>query len=384
MRSTKVPKPGGGNSLGRRSALVIGVAVAAASLTIVLAAQAAFGFVPHKAAFGFVPHTGTGRPAAVALLSTSYPAEYDTGYPHGLPGDTRTPVALTAYTGPCTITAAGTVIDGKDINCRINIRASGVVIKNSRIRVSNDKALYVNDVFHAVIMDTEMDGQHTDNSTGGISLIGDGSYTCVRCNLHGSGDIARANWGGVAIVDSWLHDGYCIQTGCHNDTIQSTGWTNSCTPNVEGLPPVAGSTDTTAARYCIRVVHSRLENQNNQTSNILLKADQGAIHDVLVENNLFNGGGYSFYWYDGTANQISAGLVRNNRFRRDTSVPCKNPDGTLKAVSPNLGSTSVPATKGYWSLGGCFGPVASNVPVTSRYPTWTNNVWDDTGAAIPF
>ena len=46
-----------------------------------------------------------------------------------------------------------------------------------------------------------------------------------------------------------------------------------------------------------------------------LKADQGPIHDVLVENNLFNGGGYTVYWYDANF-KSTKGTVRNNRLRR--------------------------------------------------------------------
>jgi hypothetical protein len=88
----------------------------------------------------------------------------------------------------------------------------------------------------------------------------------------------------------------------------------------------------------------------------LLKADQGAIHNVLVENNLFNGGGYTFYWYDANF-QISQGIVRNNRFKRA-------------------------AGGGYWPNGGYYGPLATQVSDNNRLPVWTNNVWDDNGAPI--
>ncbi|HEV7454254.1 MAG TPA: hypothetical protein VGO07_03260 [Candidatus Saccharimonadales bacterium] len=300
--------------------------------------------------------TSGGSSGGGTSAPSGWPDDNNTGYPHGVAGDTRTPVTLTAYAGPCILTSP-TTINGKDISCRIEVRSSGVVIKNSRIRVVNENAVYVNNVYHVVIMDTELDGQHGDNSAGGISLIGDGSYTCIRCNMHGSGDIARINWGGIAIIDSWLHDPYCIQNSCHNDVMQSTD--GNCTNGVDGvIGKVAGTTDTDTGNYCIKIVHNRLENPNTQTSNILLKADQGPIHNVLEDNNLFNGGGYTLYWYDSTY-QISQGIIRNNRFKR----------------SP---------TGGYWPNGGYYGPSAGNVADQSRWPTWTNNVWDDTGAAIPF
>lgn len=286
---------------------------------------------------------------------SGWPADYNTGYPHGLPGDTRTPVTLTPYTGSCILTSPVT-INAKDITCRLYVRSAGVVIKNSRIRVSNEGGIYINDDnYHTLITDTEVDGQHQDNSAGGISLIGDGSYTCIRCNLHGSGDIIRINWGGVAVIDSWLHDPYCMQESCHNDIMQSTD--GDCTigaTSINGLVP--NSSDSTSGSYCLKIVHNRLENPHTQTSNILLKADQGNIHDVLVENNLFNGGGYTFYWYD-SGYKISNGVVRNNRFRRA-------------------------AGGGYWPNGGYFGPVATKVASPTQLPVWTNNVWDDNGALI--
>ena len=42
-------------------------------------------------------------------------------------------VSLSAYTGPCTISAANTVIDAKTINCDLTIRDHGVKITRSKI-----------------------------------------------------------------------------------------------------------------------------------------------------------------------------------------------------------------------------------------------------------
>jgi hypothetical protein len=108
-------------------------------------------------------------------------------------------------------------------------------------------------------------------------------------------------------------------------------------------------------RYCLDFEHNSLQNPNQQTSNILIKADQGNIHDVYVNNNLFNGGGYSFYWYDAGFRSTN-GTVVNNHFMR----------------SPEAG--------GVFAKGGYWGPVAINA---AQNPiAWANNVWDDTGAQI--
>jgi hypothetical protein len=258
-----------------------------------------------------------------------FPAANNTGYPQGLPGDTRTKVTLTPYTGPMTITAAGTVIDGKDINGQLEIKARNVTIRNSRIRVANVQAVTsTDDDANLRIEDTEVDGQLKDASAGGIALIGRTGYLLLRVNAHGSGDILRVDGRGT-VQDSWLHDPGGTGSAQHNDVIQSTN-----------------------ATY-IRILHNRLENQHTQTSCILLKADLGSISDVIVDSNLMNGGGYSFYWYDAKF-KISNGKVTNNKFMRQSGG-------------------------GVWPKGGYYGTHAFSA---SQLPLWSNNTWNDNGTAI--
>ena len=292
-------------------------------------------------------------------IDAGFPTAATTGYPHGLPGDTRTPVTLTPYTGPTTITVPGTVIESKHITDRLNIRAANVTIRNSLIQVTNSQAINItnNPAYWGLkVIDTEIDGTRTDNSTGGISLIGDGGYRLIRVDAHSSGDIARANWGGVAIIDSWLHDPYCVQETCHNDVIQTTE--ANCvlgTSSVDGL--VAGTSDKVEGSFCIKILGNRLENPFTQTSLMLFKADQGDIHDVLVAGNLLNGGGYGLYWYDHNVGTYRSthGTVLDNRWMR----------------AP---------TGGYFVKGGLNNTHAFRAALL---PTWSGNRWADTGARIP-
>ncbi|GAA3241489.1 hypothetical protein ACFO1B_07905 [Dactylosporangium siamense] len=258
-----------------------------------------------------------------------YPAAHNTGYPHGLPGDTRPKVTLTPYSGPMTITVDGTIIDGKDIAGHLEIRARNVTIRNSRIRVANVQAVtIVDDDARLRIEDTEIDGQGQDASRGGIALIGRTGFSLLRVNAHGSGDILRIDgWGEVQ--DSWLHDPNGVGGEQHNDVIQSTNAVH------------------------IRILHNRLENQHTQTSCILLKADLGSISDVVVDGNLMNGGGYSFYWYDANY-KITNGKVTNNTFMRQSGG-------------------------GYWPKGGYYGTQALQA---STLPQWSNNTWNDSGQQI--
>ncbi|HKX72950.1 MAG TPA: hypothetical protein VJM32_02980, partial [Candidatus Saccharimonadales bacterium] len=248
------------------------------------------------------------------------------------------------YTGPMTITQDGTVIDGVYINNRgiLVINAKNVVIKNSLIRIDNSEGSpnkeavrTYNDSANLLIQDTEItganeQGQPTDSSGGGQPLVSRTGYTLLRVNAHDYGDILRID-GRATVQDSWLHDPR-NKAGAdpHNDVIQSTN-----------------------ATY-IRILHNRLELNATQTSLILLKADIGTISDVKVDNNLFNGGGYSVYWYDAN-HKISNGSFTNNRWQR----------------SP---------TGGFMPKGGYHGTHAINA---STMPVWTNNVWDDTGQVIP-
>src|SRR5688572_28261198 len=67
------------------------------------------------------------------LLTNCFTRLAQCGYPH--PGNTGVPAGtnLTPYAGPMSITVANPVIDGKSIGCGLTIRASNVVIRNSRI-----------------------------------------------------------------------------------------------------------------------------------------------------------------------------------------------------------------------------------------------------------
>src|ERR671917_580631 len=75
------------------------------------------------------PFDGTTTVSPSAQACPPYPAFPDancTGVPSG--------VTLTAYTGSCTVTADGAVIDAKTVNCApLSIRAKNVVIRNSRV-----------------------------------------------------------------------------------------------------------------------------------------------------------------------------------------------------------------------------------------------------------
>lgn len=66
----------------------------------------------------------TTTPTTTTQPSTGFPDEVNTG-PSGV---------LTSYTGPCTITAANTVIENVSVACDLVVRAANVTIRNSQTR----------------------------------------------------------------------------------------------------------------------------------------------------------------------------------------------------------------------------------------------------------
>ena len=100
-----------------------------------------------------------------------FPDIANTGVPAG--------VALTPYTGTCTITVANTVIDAKTVTCsQLLIRASGVRITRSRITGSADPAVAV-DSGDLAISDTTI---LTATDTTGL---GDNNWVGLRLNISG-------------------------------------------------------------------------------------------------------------------------------------------------------------------------------------------------------
>ena len=136
-----------------------------------------------------------------------WPGPHNTGYPHGLPGDTRAPVTLTPYDGPMTIRSCGVVIDSKVVNGTIVIEAGNgttsaatpcVTIRNSLVKgvIFAEKTSYG----PTVIEDTEVappDLPFWEN-------IGRSNFFATRVDSHGGQGVIKCELNCVA-TDSWVH-----------------------------------------------------------------------------------------------------------------------------------------------------------------------------------
>ncbi|MGO4681155.1 DUF4082 domain-containing protein [Microbacterium sp. 2MCAF23] len=136
-----------------------------------------------------------------------WPGPQNTGYPHGLPGDTRAPVTLTPYTGPTTITSCGVVIDSKIVNDTIIVQAGNgttskdtpcVTIKNSLVKgvIYSEQASYG----PVVIQDTEV---HPSDLPWWEN-IGRSNFFAYRVNSHGGEGVIKCDTHCEA-ADNWVH-----------------------------------------------------------------------------------------------------------------------------------------------------------------------------------
>lgn len=135
-----------------------------------------------------------------------FPSEQNTGVPAS--------TTLTNYTGPCTITTAGTVIDKKTVNCWLDIRAKDVVITNSQV----NGRVYIDDTRCSTASFTIIDSNvHVDDL--GTRALMYCSYVAERVNLSGGGSMAICR--NCTIRDSYLHSPLEDPNGkSHNSTVR--------------------------------------------------------------------------------------------------------------------------------------------------------------------
>ncbi|MCB2177401.1 MAG: DUF4082 domain-containing protein [Actinomycetales bacterium] len=251
-----------------------------------------------------------------APSTSAFPSASTTGVPAG--------VSLTPYTGPSTITAAGTVIDGKLITQPLVIAssASNVTIRNSKISAEG-YWLVLNDAGakNLQIIDTELDGK--GNASGDAAVAGY-NYTLTRVNIHGTVDGLKLG-ANVTVQDSYIHD-LVMTSDSHNDGMQSLG-----------------SDD-------VLIRHNTIIIGKGSTSAILLSTGSAdSMRRITIDNNLVGGGAFTVYggYEPGVDNlsRVSDIVITNNR--------------VTTQIYPN---------------GGAYGPFTS---VGSAAVTMSGNIWYD-------
>jgi hypothetical protein len=167
-----------------------------------------------------------------------WPGPDNTGVPAG--------VTLTAYAGPCTITAANTVIDAADVACDLDIRAPGVTISRSRIHGEINGGEGTGSSF--LVEDSEV----VNGKRAACQCVGSDHFTMLRVEVTGGnrGVYCRLD---CTVRDSWIHGtdllatqhASAVRVEQHSTVVHNTlqcDWTAitdseiGCSADPDGLP----------------------------------------------------------------------------------------------------------------------------------------------------
>jgi len=207
---------------------------------------------------------------------SGFPDASNTGVPAG--------TTLSPYTGPSTISTAGTVIDGKSMGC-ITVRAPGVVIRNSKISCQGGYAVYVPDGAFTGTSLTVEDSEVDCKLTGGNGL-GEANITVRRVDIQGCENGFDINQN-LMIQDSYIHDLY-NSGSAHTDGAQMAAG------HYENGQLVAGSRNVT---FLHNTIYGMGADGSFGTSAII--SNRGADRDILIQNNLMAGGAVAIYCEQG-------------------------------------------------------------------------------------
>lgn len=155
---------------------------------------------------GLLPVTCVGdkhTPGGPDAWGGCWPGEHNTGVPSG--------TTLTPYTGPCTITQDGTVIDAMRVDCNLAIRAANVRITRSEINgsVATDEELTG---YSFTISDSNVNvGERAGTGVGAVD------FTAQRVHVRG-GNRSMHCWRNCTITDSYVHGQFRDSTGVTHES----------------------------------------------------------------------------------------------------------------------------------------------------------------------
>jgi len=201
----------------------------------------------------------------MATPITGFPDANSTGVPSG--------TTLTAYTGPMTITKAGTVIEGQIINGSLTILAPDVIIKNCVIVYRGTWGIDAEGAKNITIQNCDITGPGY-SSTANAAILGSGTFIGNDISKSENGIVLTG--GASTVRGNYIHDLQAAGSDPHYDGISVQGGQNG----------VLIEANTIIGR---------------DTSDIFIKNDFGPISNVTVRGNLLLGdSGYPIY-VDGRA-----------------------------------------------------------------------------------
>ncbi len=178
-----------------------------------------------------VPCTGPSHtPGGPDAWGGCWPGPKNTGVPAG--------TVLTPYSGPCTITVNGTVLDAKKIDCDLIIKASNVQITRSKITgsVATDENATTESF---TITDSDVDiGSRAGTGIGATHFI------ATRVHVIG-GNRSIHCWNDCTVVDSYVHAQFTDPSGTFHESGMRMGQSatfrhNSVICDAPDVPPDGG------------------------------------------------------------------------------------------------------------------------------------------------
>ncbi|GAB3816807.1 hypothetical protein GCM10028820_16690 [Tessaracoccus terricola] len=241
------------------------------------------------------PAADVDPPGAAGPPEGGWPGPSNTGVPEG--------TNLTPWTGDCTITEPGTVIDSKLVECNLRIRAADVVITRSQIHGSVILR-HLDEDYSFSIADSEIIlGEQM------LTGLGNGHYTAERVEVSGGSRSAYCATD-CTIQHSWVH----AQSGDPDEEAHMSG--------------IRMGMNTTLRFNTIICEGARVPPAAGCSAALTGYGDFSPIANNLIEGNLFRSGTASFCAFGGSSRNKpysdDARDVRfiNNVFERDENGSC--------------------------------------------------------------
>jgi len=326
------PPSGGPAPTRHRRGMFITAVLGLAAVATVAALAVAGTFLGHAAGLtncaanpvncGYPGATNTGVPAGTTLVSV--PAQVSSG-----PG-----WQYVAATNKVTVTGTGAVLSGLNIPYNLEIDASNVTVKNSQVVTGGAFAISLRHTAGVTIENSVIKGTNATSGRVNVAIddvYGDSTGMTITGNNISAFRTAMQVSAGL-VQGNYIHDpGYIA--GDHTNGIVTGGGTTAMT-----------------------IKDNTVFNTLGQTDAITLDASAGGVPvaNKTVQGNFLAGGGYSVYAGDG---------------------PSGNPTSHIVITGNRIGQQ-------YYAKGGQFG-AGAYYDHTATGNSWTGNIWDTTGQAIP-
>ena len=317
---------------------------------------------------------GTGTTPVTIPAGGCFPSPGACGFPDPGAHNVGATSACASLPSSGTITAqtAGQTIANVNVNGRIVVQAPNVTINNVCVSYNaggqlNTSAIYIEgSASNTLIEHTTVGGANdstqsteqalTNASNGSATATADYAYNCGECV-----------WGGPWTVT----DSYVITNG------------------------MQGTDDHLEDLYCsdesVTMTHDTLLDPADQNSVIFCDTHFGGggpcDNHITLTNSLLAGGGFVIYTCGNASSAGSSTMnISGNRFARCTTPPFTYNSGTGGTACRGATGSSIGSgadAHGYWPKGGYFGTALATYCPPAAGQTWSGNVWDDNGAAVP-